>query len=169
MFVGKSSLIKLEYEFLSKKYPDIKFFISTQTVLSYPTGILLQHDWGSRPVGNTFKRLNEAGILIMTKKQELSTKNINRTAAIFMKKSKDYKPTNIATLKVTLPTVFILVGGLICVTIPVFAIECRRSISRGTKSILRVILFRHYRKSKRMAARNIMSIAVAVCDTGKSN
>lgn len=61
VFIGKSSEIKLEYEFLTKQYPDIKFSVSTQKILSYPTGMLFQHVWRS-PVATSFKRLNEAGI-----------------------------------------------------------------------------------------------------------
>ncbi|OXA42274.1 hypothetical protein Fcan01_22809 [Folsomia candida] len=55
-YVAKSSKIIAEYEFLSKKYPDIKFFVSTETVQSYPTGISLNKAWRSSIV-NGFKSL----------------------------------------------------------------------------------------------------------------
>lgn len=141
VFIGKSSAIKVEYEFLAKKYPDINFFVSTQTVQSNPTGMLFRHAWTS-PVLGTFKNLNEAGILTLTENQELRRININRTASISMEKSKALKPKNIATLSGTLPTVFILMGSLIGVSIPVFIIECRRRVGLLITNVFILVRFR---------------------------
>lgn len=85
---------------------------------------------------------------------------------MILEKSQDLKPTNIATLRGTLPTVFILMGGLISLTVPVFLTEYRRRICPLVLNVCGVLVFRHYHKSKRIAAKNIIGIAVAVCDTG---
>ncbi|OXA43053.1 Retrovirus-related Pol polyprotein from type-1 retrotransposable element R1 [Folsomia candida] len=71
VFIGKSSDVRLEYEFLSRKYTDIKFFRSSQTLEPYPIGILFQHGWKSKIV-ERFKRVSEAGILTLILKEDLS-------------------------------------------------------------------------------------------------
>lgn len=167
VFIAKSSKIKLEHKFLSKTYPDIKFFMSEQTVQSYPTGISFQNIWGSL-VPNTFKSLNEAGILSHKETQKLSQKNINRTAAIIMETSKDFNPTN-TTIRGAWPTVFILAGTLISVSIPIFIIECRRHIGPLLGFMRHKFSFRHYRKSRRVAVKSVINVAVALCEIGKNN
>ncbi|OXA53882.1 hypothetical protein Fcan01_11250 [Folsomia candida] len=166
VFVGRTSEVKLEYEFLSKKYPDVQFFMSTEAVQSYPTGILIQHGWKSRVV-QSLKGVTESGIWTHTKEQELRLKNLNRPAVVIMENSKDFKPTNIATLRGSWPTVFILVGSLISVTILVFITEFRRSIGLSIAKMYCLIPFRHSRK--RMVAEAVLVIPVAVCDISKTN
>ncbi|OXA54713.1 hypothetical protein Fcan01_11217 [Folsomia candida] len=166
VFIGKSSEIKLEYEFLSKNYPDIKFFMSDQTVQSYPIGMSFHNALRSSVV-KSFKTLNEAGILTHIEKLELSKKNINRTAAIITESTNDFNPTNIATLRGAWPTVFILAGSLIIVTIPIFIIESRRRFGQLIRNTCGMLSFRNYRKSKRVVARTVIDIAIAVCEMGK--
>lgn len=168
VFIGKSSDIKSEYEFLLKNYPDIQFFMSTPGAQSSTSGMSFRHAWRSRVV-KSFKRLTETGILTRTIKQDLSNQNRNRTPAIAMEKDKDFSPTNIATLRGTWPTVFILVGSLIGVTIPIFIIECRTSVVQLIENISRIVFLRHYRASKRITANNVLSVAIAVCEIGNNN
>lgn len=147
VFIGKSSELKMEYEFLAQKYPNIKFFMGTKTVQSYPSGISFRYAWRSRLV-KSFKTLTEAGVWTWTEGRDLSTKNFNRTPAVIMRKSKDFSPTDIATLSGTWPTVFILVGGLISVTIPVFIMEFRRRIGLLIGNMYRLIVFKHQKFRK---------------------
>ncbi|OXA37335.1 3',5'-cyclic-nucleotide phosphodiesterase [Folsomia candida] len=144
VFVGKSSAIRVEYEFLSRNYPDIKFFMSSEAIQDYPSGISFQYAWKSRVV-KTFKRVAEAGILTYVEKQDISNKNLNRTPAIVVETSGDLKPANIATLRGAWASVFILA-------------DMWRSLSRN-----------RYKTSKRLTVRTVVAIAVAVSNTGKNN
>ncbi|OXA45905.1 hypothetical protein Fcan01_19304 [Folsomia candida] len=114
VFVGKSSEITVEYEFLSRKYPDVKFFMSGESIQNYPSGISIRNGWNSRVIRG-FKSVVEAGIWSYVEKVELRGKNLNRTPAFVSEKMKDDRPVNIATLKGTWPTVFVLVGCLISI------------------------------------------------------
>lgn len=166
VFIGKSSDVRLEYEFLSRKYTDIKFFRSSQTLEPYPIGILFQHGWKSKIV-ERFKRVSEAGILTLILKEDLSRVNSNRAPAIVFNKTKGFKPINIASLEGKWSTIFILSGSIICLACVVLLIECRFYVGRVIVKIYALILFRHYKNSRTEAADKIIRIAVAVTELGK--
>ncbi|OXA53598.1 hypothetical protein Fcan01_11597 [Folsomia candida] len=168
VLVGKSSEISLEYEFLSRNYPDIKFFKSSEAIQNYPSGVSFQYAWKSRVV-KTFKRVAEAGILTYVEKQDISNKNLNRTPAVVIESRVDLKPANIATLRGAWPSVFILAGGLISVSIPVFILENRRRVGAFIVDMWRSLLWSRYKTSNRLAVRAVVAIAVAVSNTGKNN
>lgn len=157
----KSRGLRLEYEFLSKKYPNTKFFISSDKILNYPSGLSFQHPWKSRVV-RSFKTLRETEIWTHAEKLDLGAKNFNRTAAV--EQSKNFKLTNIATLRGALVTVFILVGGLIGFIILVFVVECRSQIGMLFRQ---VIILKRYHHTK-ILAKATMILAVHVCDIGKN-
>lgn len=127
VFIGRSSEIKVEYGFLSRKYPDVKFFISAEAVQRHPSGIYFEYGGKSR-VMRQFEGIIEAGIWTHLERWELSGVNLNRIPAIKMQSVKDFKPINIASLRGTWPTVFILVGSFCAFAVLVFIIESRRSI-----------------------------------------
>ncbi|OXA45902.1 hypothetical protein Fcan01_19309 [Folsomia candida] len=137
VFVGKSSEITVEYEFLSRKYPDVKFFMSGESIQNYPSGISIRNGWNSRVIRG-FKSVVEAGIWSYVEKVELRGKNLNRTPAFVSEKMKDDRPVNIATLKGKWPTVFVLVGCLISVSIPMFIVECSRILRKSISNVCRV-------------------------------
>ncbi|OXA46165.1 hypothetical protein Fcan01_18953 [Folsomia candida] len=122
VFIAKLSELKLEYEFLSRRYPRTKFFISSKGVLGNPSGWKFTHPWRSR-VAKGVKRVTEAGILRYAESQDMARTNFNRTPA--MEQATSVKPINIATLSGALLIVFILTGSLICATILVFVLESR--------------------------------------------
>lgn len=110
----------------------------------------------------------ETGIWGHVEKSELRAKQLSRKPAIASEKSKDDKPVNIATLKGTWPTVFVLVGCFISVTIPVFIVECRRIAGKLVKNV-GVVILKRYRRPRRKIDKRETCIAIAVCDAGKQN
>lgn len=165
VFIAKSPKIKIEYEFLSRKYPHTHFVVSSQTLLSYPIGISVPNGLNPR-VLTGFKSQTETGVWAHTEDYEIRGNNINRTAAIPRNKGEYLKPKNIASLKGTWITLFILVGFSISSTIPLFAIECRRYVGLLISKIYRVFLLRRHQKSTKMALNDAIGIAVAICDAG---
>ncbi|OXA46243.1 Glutamate receptor ionotropic, delta-2 [Folsomia candida] len=61
VFVGKSTELKIEYEFLSRKYPKTKFFTSSEAIQTYPSGVVFKTPWKSLALIR-FKIVLEAGI-----------------------------------------------------------------------------------------------------------
>lgn len=130
---------------------------------NYPSGIAIYNGWHSSVVLYLY-RVIEAGIWTQTEKHELRKNNENRTAQIRQYKSKVFKLTNIATLQGSFSTVFILVGILITLSIFVFIIECRQRIAQIISEVCQLYLPSPYRKKSKMAAKNVIGIAVFVAD-----
>ncbi|OXA38438.1 hypothetical protein Fcan01_26789 [Folsomia candida] len=143
VFMARSSELHLENKFLSRKYLGTKFFISDDVVQRFPSGIAFQFALRSRVVKG-FKNVVDAGIWTHVEKEELGRKNVNRSQVVVMKQS-NIVLTNIATLSGSLPTVFILASGFICVAIFVFIIECRSRIGPFIRNI-RYFYLAHRRK-----------------------
>ncbi|OXA39860.1 hypothetical protein Fcan01_25223 [Folsomia candida] len=109
VFIAKSSEIRMEYEFLTRKYPRKKFLLSDQAIQNYPTGLAFQFPLRSRVI-QSFNGIVETGIWGHFESEETRVKNFNRTPAIVIEQSNNIILTNIATLNGALPTVFILTG-----------------------------------------------------------
>lgn len=122
VFIAKSSEIRMEYEFLTRKYPRKKFLLSDQAIQNYPTGLAFQFPLRSRVI-QSFNGIVETGIWGHFESEETRVKNFNRTPAIVIEQSNNIILTNIATLNGALPTVFILTGSLICAAIVAFTLE----------------------------------------------
>lgn len=151
VFVGTSPNIKMEHEFLSRKYLLKTFFISDQIIQNFPRGLVFQYPWRSKVVKD-FKSIIKAGIWTHVENKEIRRQNANRTAALVPERADDLAPTNIATWSGALPTLFILVGGLISVTILGFMVECRSYFSLLVGKIRRKFVSRRYWKSKKQLA-----------------
>lgn len=156
VFIAKSSDLRLEYEFLSNKYPNIKFFTSSQVVQNVPSGILFRHPWKSVVIKN-FINVVEYGIWTHVDKAEKG--RINGQRSPVLKQSARDTPVNIATLVGALPTVFILSGGLVTVAILVFSVECRARIYLLIGRIRHTMVFRIYRKFNQLMVTSVRDIA----------
>ncbi|OXA49053.1 Glutamate receptor 4 [Folsomia candida] len=161
VFIAKSSELEMEYNFLARKYPRTKFFVSDQEIQVYPSGISFQFPFQSRVVRG-FKSVVATGIWNHAENEELNGKNFNRTPAIVMDQSTNIILTNIATLNGALPTVFVLAGCLISVTILIFVIERWFFVS----SVARLAdVFRRSRKPRRKPAKSKVVVVGSVSDT----
>lgn len=198
VFIGKSSQMRLEYEFLSRNYPRIKFFESSDEIHRVVSGFEFKSSWRSKIV-KSFKGINEAGLFTHTERWDRSKGCANRTAA--MKQSGIVKLKNIATLDGAFLTVFILTGSLFCGAIVVFVVEsrskiwriivdmrraflfvgsligrtilvltveCRLSIRRLIGNVRGALILRRNRRSKRLGTNTIRIVTTRVCDIDRN-
>ncbi|OXA38697.1 hypothetical protein Fcan01_26515 [Folsomia candida] len=157
VFVGKSIELKIEYDFLSRKYPKTKFFMSSEAIQTYPSGVVFTSPWKSLALIR-LKIALEAGIWGHVEEEELRQRNFNRTPAVSQLGNRT--PSNTATLGGSLVTVFILSGSLMLVTVLIFIIECRAEIGFFILSIYRRCM--RYQKLKKLAAKAAVKTTVSV-------
>lgn len=122
VFVARSDLLNIEFEFLSKSYPRKLFKKSVNSLSTVMIGWFFDVMEASQ-ISKNFRLLSESGIYGWMTQEMLVSLNLNRTAALNIEQENGAVPMRMGG---NIDTLFILFGTTLGCAVLCGGVECRR-------------------------------------------